>query len=113
MLGLVALFAIVGRSSRGQANSGEAKSGFTSPGQTNIHEMKDRFAELNGKALLASSGDERAVKDLADEVFAQFGSADVNDALAVFKDRFVNSEVNYRREGKGGYIGKKASQFSK
>jgi hypothetical protein len=103
VLGLGALFATAGWLSRSQAtNSGTTKTGFASLGLNSIHDANDRVASLNSKARLAARGDETAVRDLADAVFAQFASADMNDALSVAKDRLVTSEVNYRRDGEGG-----------
>lgn len=97
-LGLVALIAIVGWWSRGQANSG-GPTGSERPVQAT---MKEKAASMDSKAALASSGDEAAVRSLADAVFAQFGSAEMNDALSVLKERVVIADISYRRDGKGG-----------
>lgn len=108
LIGATALFAIIAWSSRSQANSNA---------KTVSDEMQEKLASLNRKAQLASSGDERAVNDLADAVFAQFAAADMNDALSEVKNRLVISEVNYRREGKGGIseseLVNSLNQFSK
>lgn len=61
------------------------------------------LAGLNDKARAAKSGDEAAVRGLADEVFNQveMGSAPAGLADAV-KDRLVRAEINYRAgHGKG------------
>lgn len=57
---------------------------------------------LDEKARKAKSGDEDAVRDLADEVFHRYGrlfTAGVTDDV---KDRLVRAEVGYRMNGKGG-----------
>ncbi len=100
-LGLLALIAIVGWWSRGQANAGGPKE-IASPAQANIQDIKEQSAALNSKATLASSGDEAAVRSLADAVFEQFGSPEINDALSGLKERVVIADISYRREGKGG-----------
>ncbi len=55
------------------------------------------LASLNDKARAAKSGEEAAVRGLADEIFSQFDTehapAGLDDAI---KDRLVRAEVNYR-----------------
>ncbi len=80
-----------------------AKVGVSPPPQENgSSNAQARFASFNSKARLAKSGDERAVRDLADQVFTEFGYSEVAGALSLFKDRLVRAEVNYRRTGNGG-----------
>ena len=69
---------------------------------TQSNDIQLRVGLLNAKARLAKSGDERAVGDLADEVFKQFGHPEMALGLSFYKDRLVRAEVNYRRQGKGG-----------
>ncbi len=57
---------------------------------------------LDDKAHKAKSGDEDAVRDLADEVFYRYGrlfTAGVTDDV---KDRVVRAELEYKKTGKGG-----------
>jgi hypothetical protein len=80
-----------------------AKVGVAPPPQENSSSnAQARFASFNSKARLAKSGDERAVRDLADEVFTEFGYSEVAGVLSLFKDRLVRAEINYRRTGNGG-----------
>jgi hypothetical protein len=62
------------------------------------------LAGLNDKARAAKSGDEAAVRGLADEIFSQFkvdnAPAGLTDSV---KDRLVRAEVNYRA-GRGKAI---------
>jgi hypothetical protein len=88
ILGLAVLLTTAGVSPKSEANQNS--------------DLRSRVALLNAKARLARSGDEKAVSDLADEVFKQFGHPEMTDALPVFKDRLVRAEINYRRQGKGG-----------
>ncbi|HEX3249537.1 MAG TPA: hypothetical protein VHS05_08920 [Pyrinomonadaceae bacterium] len=69
---------------------------------TQSNDIQLRVGLLNAKARLARSGDERAVGDLADEVFKQFGPPELAFGLSLYKDRLVRAEINYRRQGVGG-----------
>lgn len=61
------------------------------------------LAALNDKARAAKSGDEAAVRGLADEIFSQFSVGNAPAGLTdSVKDRLVRAEVNYRAgRGKG------------
>ena len=61
------------------------------------------LAQLNEKARAAKSGDEAAIRSLADEIFSQFSADQAPAGLAdAIKDRLVRAEVNYRAgRGKG------------
>ena len=57
---------------------------------------------LDEKAHKAKSGDEDAVRDLADEVFHRYGRLFTSGVTGDVKDRVVRAEMEYRKSGKGG-----------
>src|SRR2546426_727922 len=74
-------------------------------------DRSDPFASLNNKASAAKSGDETAIREVADEVFKTIGLDSLDpDLSAPFKDRLVRAEVDYRRTGKGGVHENKVAQ---
>ena len=65
-------------------------------------DLKSKIDRLNAKARLARDGDEKAVRELTDEVFNQFGTPITATLADSYKDRLVRAEIAYRKQGKQG-----------
>jgi len=76
-------------------------------GQDTRNDQTNSVERINAKAELVNTGDEAAIRDLADEVFTSFDADLVPPELSgSMKDRIVRAEVNYR----SGH-GKPVSEF--
>ena len=68
---------------------------------------------LDSKARVAKTGDENAVRLLADEVINQFAAPEAKEVLSQFKDRLVRAEMDYRRGREAGISERKlANSFN-